>query len=60
MAAHVSQSQALASAYQRLHLRSGRERLRWLIRPAGSRKVPRPRVPRQQYTRNERTAGQAG
>ncbi len=45
-AAHVSQSQALAQVYQRLDLLDGQERLRWLIRPAGSRKIPRPRVPR--------------
>jgi LmbE family N-acetylglucosaminyl deacetylase len=38
----------------------GRERLRWLIRPAGSGKVPRPRIPRLQHGRTERTAGQAG
>jgi LmbE family N-acetylglucosaminyl deacetylase len=45
-AAHVSQSQALASVYQRLDIARGRERLRWLVRPAGSRNIPRPRMPR--------------
>src|SRR5262249_52645444 len=42
-AAHVSQSQALAQIHQRLDLLGGRERLRWLIRPPGIRKIPRPR-----------------
>jgi N-acetylglucosamine malate deacetylase 2 len=46
VAAHLSQSQVLASVHQQLELASGRERLRWLVRPAGSRKVPRPRTPR--------------
>lgn len=41
-AAHVSQSQDLARVHQRLDLLGGRERLRWLIRPPGSRKIPRP------------------
>ena len=45
-AAHHSQSQALARVYQRLDLLGGRERLRWLIRPPGIRKIPRPRAPR--------------
>jgi N-acetylglucosamine malate deacetylase 2 len=45
-AAHASQSQALASVHQRLDSARGGERLRWLIRPAGGRKVPRPRMPR--------------
>jgi N-acetylglucosamine malate deacetylase 2 len=45
-AAHVSQAQALAEVYQRLELTGGQDRLRWLIRPADSGKVPRPRAPR--------------
>jgi LmbE family N-acetylglucosaminyl deacetylase len=46
VAAHASQSQLLASVHQRLDLTRGRERLRWLVPPAGSRKIPRPRMPR--------------
>jgi N-acetylglucosamine malate deacetylase 2 len=45
-AAHISQSPALARVYQRLDLLGGRDRLRWLIRPPGIRKIPRPRAPR--------------
>jgi LmbE family N-acetylglucosaminyl deacetylase len=37
----------------------GRERLRWLIRPAGSGKVPLHRILRLQHARIERAAGQA-
>jgi N-acetylglucosamine malate deacetylase 2 len=44
-AAHVSQSQALATVYQRLDTARGRERLRWLLRPPGGRKLPRPHIP---------------
>lgn len=56
-AAHVSQSQALAQVHQRLDLLGGRERLRWLIRPPGSGKVPR-KVP-QARARRRSTRGHA-
>jgi N-acetylglucosamine malate deacetylase 2 len=45
VAAHASQSQALATVHERLDFSRGRQRLRWLVRPAGGRKVPRPRMP---------------
>ncbi|HUA41446.1 MAG TPA: PIG-L family deacetylase [Streptosporangiaceae bacterium] len=45
-AAHVSQSEALAEVYQQLERAGSRDRLRWLIHPAGSGKIPRPRAPR--------------
>jgi hypothetical protein len=49
--AHVARAACMAARTAGLPVAArttarGREGLRWLVRPAGSRKVPRPRIPR--------------